>query len=831
MNKIEKFEKACCEDTRTGNTPDVLAKAFLDNLTFVLGTNLINASKNDLYLALSYTVRDRMLSLWNQEYAYIQELKQGKDLKVVSYLSAEFLPGPHLGNNLVSLKLYDQVKTALETFAIDIDELIETEEEPGLGNGGLGRLASCFMDSLATINIPAYGYGIRYEFGIFDQEIHQGWQAELTDKWLRHGNPWEIAKLDFEQTIKLGGHTVSTKDKDGNYKSEWLPAKEIKGIPYDTPILGYGGTMCNSMRLWKAEAVKSFDFNHFNSGDYYAAVDEKISSETITKVLYPNDETDAGKSLRLIQQYFFVSCSLQDMIRIHFIINHDLSTFHEHFAIQLNDTHPSIAVAELMRLLIDVYGMDWEKAWHITTRALSYTNHTLLPEALEKWSLPLFQSILPRHVEIIFEINARFMSLCFEKFPNDLAKISRLSIIDESGSKYIRMANLACVGSHHINGVAALHSELLKEHVLHDFFNLWPNKFLNVTNGVTPRRWVALSNKALTKLITNKIGDNWIRNYQEEIRKIEPLANDPAFCQEWADIKYNNKVRLATWIKKETDIDVDPNSIFDIQVKRIHEYKRQHLNALHIIALYNRLKANPNLNVPSRTFIFGGKAAPGYFMAKRIIKLINSIGDVVNNDPEIKGKIKVVFLPNFNVQTGHFVYPASDLSEQISTAGKEASGTGNMKFAMNGALTIGTLDGANVEIRDEVGHDNFFLFGLTTEQVYHMKSRGYDAAYYYHNDQELKLALDQIANGYYSNGDTQIFKPLVDSLLYHDEYMLLADFRSYIECQDKVDKTYLNKDKWVKMSILNVARMGKFSSDRSIKDYSDKIWGTSQVEL
>nr|MBP8849799.1 glycogen/starch/alpha-glucan family phosphorylase [Breznakibacter sp.] len=443
----------------------------------------------------------------------------------------------------------------------------------------------------------------------------------------------------------------------------------------------------------------------------------------------------------------------------------------------------------------------------------------------------LFQSILPRHVEIIFEINARFMTLCFEKFPNDLAKISRLSIIDESGSKYIRMANLACVGSHHINGVAALHSELLKEHVLHDFFNLWPNKFLNVTNGVTPRRWVALSNKALTKLITNKIGDNWIRNYQEEIRKIEPLANDPAFCQEWADIKYNNKVRLATWIKKETDIDVDPNSIFDIQVKRIHEYKRQHLNALHIIAFYNKLKANPNLNVPSRTFIFGGKAAPGYFMAKRIIKLINSIGDVVNNDPEIKGKIKVVFLPNFNVQTGHFVYPASDLSEQISTAGKEASGTGNMKFAMNGALTVGTLDGANVEIRDEVGHENFFLFGLTTEQVYHMKSRGYDPAYYYHNDQELKLALDQIANGYYSNGDTQIFKPLVDSLLYHDEYMLLADFRSYVECQDKVDKTYLNKDKWVKMSILNVARMGKFSSDRSIKDYSDKIWGTSQVEL
>lgn len=828
MTKKQILENSS-NDIRTGTNVDILAKAFLDNLTYLQGTNLINASKNDLYLALSYTVRDRMLSLWNQEQAYIQELRQGKDLKVVSYLSAEFLPGPHLGNNIVGLKLYDQIKTALETFAIDINELIELEEEPGLGNGGLGRLASCFMDSLATINIPAYGYGIRYEFGIFDQEIHDGWQAELTDKWLRHGNPWEIAKLDFAQTIKLGGHTVTTRDNEGKYKVEWLPAKEIKGIPYDTPILGYGGTMCNSMRLWKAEAVKSFDFNQFNQGDYYAAVDEKISSETITKVLYPNDETDVGKSLRLVQQYFFVSCSLQDMIRIHLIINHDLDTFHEHFAIQLNDTHPSIAVAELMRLLIDEYKLNWDKAWHITTNALSYTNHTLLPEALEKWSMPLFQSHLPRHLEIILEINARFMTLCFEKFPNDLQKISRLSIIDENGSKYIRMANLACVGSHHINGVAALHSELLKEHVLHDFYNLWPNKFLNVTNGVTPRRWVALSNKELTKLLTEKIGDNWIRNYHTDIKKIEPFANDEEFCKQWDAIKLANKERLAEWILRETSIEVDPHSIFDIQVKRIHEYKRQHLNVLHIIALYNRLKANPNLNVPSRTFIFGGKAAPGYFMAKRIIKLINSVGDMVNNDPEIKGKIKVVYLPNFNVQTGHFVYPASDLSEQISTAGKEASGTGNMKFAMNGALTIGTLDGANVEIREEVGNENFFLFGLTTEQVYSYKSRGYDPAYYYHNDAELKLALDQISSGFFSRGDSQIFKPLVDALLYHDEYMLLADFRSYIDCQDKVGQTYLDKAKWTKMSILNVARMGKFSSDRSIQDYSDKIWHTSKV--
>lgn len=823
---IPDISRFSVNDLRTGIDSETIAKAFLDNLYYTQGVTLINASKNDLYLALSLTVRDRMLSSWNKGLQDVIESKISKEIKVVSYLSAEFLPGPHLENNLVCLGMLEETKKAMELLAIDLDELCEQEEEPGLGNGGLGRLASCFLDSLATLTIPAFGYGIRYEFGIFDQEINDGWQVEITDKWLRYGNPWEIAKPELSQEVYLGGYTERYFDENGKYRVKWKPGRVVKGIPYDTPIIGYVDKNCNTMRLWKAEAIESFDFSDFNQGDYYAAVDEKVASETITKVLYPNDDTDAGKQLRLIQQYFFVSCSLKDMIRFHFFRNEEINTFHQHFAVQMNDTHPSIAVAELMRILVDDYNLEWEKAWSITTNTLNFTNHTLLSEALEKWRLDLFRNTLPRHLEIIFEINHRFLELVRVKFPGDDSLTYRMSIIDEEGCKYVRMANLACIGSNSINGVAGLHSNLLKKFVLNDFYKLWPEKFYNVTNGVTPRRFLAVSNQGLSKLLTKYIGDRWISHYHEFIEEIEKHVGNKTFRKQWKDVKLQNKLRLQQWVKNHTGIEIDTDALFDVQVKRIHEYKRQHLNILNILTLYNKIKDNPELNVPPRVVFFGGKAAPGYFMAKLIIKLFNSIGNVINNDNDIHNKLKIVFLPNFNVQTGHLVYPAADLSEQISLAGKEASGTGNMKFSMNGALTIGTLDGANVEIRDEVGADNFFLFGLTEKEVYAQKSEGYNPWHYYEKNEMLHRIIDQISSGVYSNGDTSIFRPFVNSLLYRDEYMAFADYQPYIDCQELVGNAYLDKEKWTTMSILNVARMGKFSSDRSIKEYAKNIWKT-----
>lgn len=813
-------------EVRTGTDAKSITKAFLDNLYYAQGVTLINASKNDLYLALSLTVRDRMLSSWNKALQDVIESEINKEFKIVSYLSAEFLPGPHLANNLICLGILEETKKAMESLAIDLDELLDQEEEPGLGNGGLGRLASCFLDSLATHSIPAFGYGIRYEFGIFDQELHDGWQVEITDKWLRYGNPWEMAKPELGQEVYLGGYTKGYINETGKYQVEWIPGRVVKGIPYDTPIIGYIKKNSATMRLWKAEAIESFDFHEFNIGDYYAAVDEKVASETITKVLYPNDETDAGKQLRLIQQYFFVSCSLKDMIRIHFFRNEEIKTFHQHFTVQMNDTHPSIAVAELMRILIDDYNLEWDDAWHITTNTLAYTNHTLLPEALERWRLDLFRSLLPRHLEIIYEINHRFLEQVRMKFPGDDSITFRMSIIDETGCKYVRMANLACIGSHSINGVAALHSELLKKFVLNDFYRLWPKKFYNVTNGVTPRRWVAVCNQGLSALLTKYIGDTWISFYHIHIGEIEKFVHDKLFRKRWQEVKSQNKTRLAQWVKTHAGIEISTDALFDIQVKRIHEYKRQHLNALHIITLYNRLKDNPKLNVPPRVVFFGGKAAPGYDMAKLNIRFINAIGNVINNDKEINHKLKVVYIPNFNVQTGHLVYPAADLSEQISLAGKEASGTGNMKFSMNGTLTIGTLDGANVEIRDEVGAENFFLFGLTDEEVYVQKSAGYHPRNYYDKNKMLHRIIDQISSGFYSNGDTLIFRPLIDSLLERDEYMALADYQSYIDCQELIGNTFLDKEKWTTMSILNVARIGKFSSDRAIHEYAKYIWKT-----
>ncbi|MEM9448735.1 MAG: glycogen/starch/alpha-glucan phosphorylase [Cyanobacteria bacterium P01_E01_bin.6] len=814
------------EDDRTGLSVTAIKRAFLDNLYYVQGKFPKLATRNDYYMALAFTVRDRLLQRWiNTTSTYTENAS-----RTVAYLSAEFLMGPHLGNNLINLGIYDQVQQAVEELGLNLDYLLEQEEEPGLGNGGLGRLAACYLDSMATLELPSIGYGIRYEFGIFDQDIRDGWQVEVTDKWLRFGNPWEIIRPEWAVEVKLGGTTESYVDENGNYRVRWNPYQVVRGVPYDTPILGYKTNTCNTLRLWAAEAPESFDFDAFNSGDYLGAVKRKMVSENLSKVLYPNDNISQGKRLRLAQQAFFVSCSLQDMFRILNDQGLAVTQFPEKFTLQLNDTHPAVTVAELMRLLIDEYGVDWDEAWEITQRSVAYTNHTLLPEALERWPLPLFQSLLPRHLEIIFELNHRFIQDVKAKFPGDEERVQRMSLIDESGERYIRMANLACSGSYAINGVAALHTKLLKSGVLKDFYEMFPERFSNKTNGVTPRRFMVLSNPRLTNLISDKIGDNWIKHL-DELKKVEAYVDDSGFRGQWWQIKHDIKRDLSNYIGDQYGVKIDPSSLFDIQAKRIHEYKRQHLNALYIITLYNRLKANPNLEMTPRTFLFGGKAAPGYFMAKLMIKLVTSIADVVNNDPMVGDRIKVLFLKDYNVKFAQRIYPAADLSEQISMAGKEASGTGNMKFAMNGALTIGTLDGANVEIREEVGAENFFLFGLTAAEVQALKASGYSPRDYYSANAELKEVIDSIAGGEFSKGDKQLFKPLLDSLMHHDTYLLFADYPSYVETQDQVSQVYQNYEKWVRMSIINSSRMGKFSSDRSIQDYCDDIWKINPVSI
>jgi glycogen phosphorylase len=686
------------------------------------------------------------------------------------------------------------------------------------------------MDSLPTLEIPAVGYGIRYEFGIFSQEIQDGWQVEIADQWLRLGDPWEIRRPEGTVEVNFGGHTETYSDDQCRYRVRWTPAQVIRGVPYDMPILGYKVNTANTLSLWKAEAPESFNFQEFNVGGYYGAVHDQVVTENITKVLYPNDEPPQGKQLRLQQQYFFVSCSLQDMIRIHLRRGRSLDKFHEAFAVQLNDTHPSIGIAELMQLLVDEHQMDWDTAWEITRNTFAYTNHTLLPEALEKWPIGLFGSLLPRHLEIIYEINRRFLDEVRLKYPNDTSRAARMSLIDESGERYVRMAYLATVGSHAINGVAELHSELLKETTLHDFFELWPHKFLNVTNGVTPRRFVVASNLRLSTLVTQSIGNSWIKEL-DHLRELEAFAEDSAFRSEFQKIKQTNKQELAAYIKKQTRIVVNPETMFDIQVKRLHEYKRQHLNVLHIITLYNRIKHNRDVEIVPRTFIFGGKAAPGYFIAKLIIKLINSVGGVLNKDPDVRDRLKVVFLPNYNVKQAQWIYPAADLSEQISTAGYEASGTSNMKFALNGALTIGTLDGANIEIRQELGEANFFLFGLTAEEVRAKRAAGYQSRDYYNSNAHLREAVDLIGSGHFSHGDTALFKPLLDTLLSYDPYMLFADYQSYVDCQDQVGEAYKERERWIRMSILNTARMGKFSSDRAIREYAENVWHANPVKV
>ncbi len=782
-----------------------------ERLFYTLGKRPEIATTHDFYMALSYAVRDQMMTYWLDLPRHPR--------KEVAYLSAEFLIGPQLNNNLISLGIRDEAKEALAEYDRTLEDILDVAEEPGLGNGGLGRLAACYMESLATLKVPATGYGIRYKYGIFKQLIKDNQQVEITDNWLHGEWPWELCQPDESVFVGFGGRVENYVSDRGNYRVRWVPDEQVVAVPYDVLQLGYRVNSCNRLRLWRADATETFDFYAFNIGDYLGSVEQSVSSETISKVLYPNDGTDAGKILRLKQQHFFVSASIQDMINSLDRMDVPVEEFANHWQVQLNDTHPSIAVAELMRLLVDERHIEWEQAWEITHNSIAYTNHTLLPEALEKWDLKLFKNLLPRHMEIIYEINRRFLQVVRLQYPGDDSMLEKLSIIDEGGNKSVRMAHLATVGSHHVNGVAALHSELIKTQLMPEFNDLWPHKFTNVTNGVTPRRWIASCNPSLTQVLDEYVGPDWITN-MESLRKLEDLEYDSGLLEKLGEAKVLGKHNLATYIFNHLGLAVDPSSMFDVQVKRIHEYKRQHLMALWVIVQYLRIKNGGDF--PSRTIIFGGKAAPGYYMAKLIVQFICHIGDVINNDPDMDGKLRVVFLPNYSVKLGEMVYPAADLSEQISTAGKEASGTGNMKFQMNGALTIGTLDGANVEIRELVGEENFFLFGHDEKGIADLWQNGYDPKH--HMSSELWETINLIKGGHFSQGDKETFSPIMDNLLNHDPFCVMADFSDYCDAQDRVSSAWKDRDRWNKMSLINTARSGFFSSDRSIRDYCKSIW-------
>ncbi|MCF6150379.1 MAG: glycogen/starch/alpha-glucan phosphorylase [Candidatus Kuenenia sp.] len=803
-----------------------LQKSFVNHLECSLAKDTYSATKLDLYKSIAYTVRDHLVERW----IATQQSYYENDAKRVYYLSLEFLMGRTLGNSLINLNFLDECRKALHELGFELEELCEAEQDAGLGNGGLGRLAACFLDSMATLELPAYGYGIRYEYGIFFQNIRDGYQVEMPDNWLRYGNPWEIARPEHLYPVKFYGKVREYTDEKGILRNEWIDTQVIMAMAYDTPIPGYCNNTVNNLRLWSAKSSREFDLGLFNEGNYFKAVEEKQKSETISKVLYPIDNIHEGKKLRLKQQYFFVSATLQDIIRRYKKMYESFDSFPDKVAIQLNDTHPAIAIPELMRILVDIEDIPWEKAWDITVRTFAYTNHTILPEALEKWNVKLLGTLLPRHLKIIYEINRRFLDTVKHKYPDDVERLRRMSLIEESNEKSVKMSHLAIVGSHSTNGVAALHTEILKSRLFKDFFEFYPNRFNNKTNGITQRRWLKKSNPDLAQLISKTIGDGWLRNL-DDLRKLIPFAENKEFCETWRHIKKTNKLRFAEYIKRSTGIVVNPDSLFCCQIKRIHEYKRQLLNILHVIFLYHSLKNNSCKNYVPRTILFGGKAAPGYFIAKLIIKLINSVAEVINNDPDIGDKLKVVFLSNYQVSLAERIIPATDLSEQISTSGTEASGTGNMKFALNGALTIGTLDGANIEIMNEVGADNIFIFGLTEKEVDHIKCRGYNPYEYYLSNTALKTVIDMIADGHFSSSDISLFAPITNSLLKSDPYMVLADFASYANCQMLVNKSYLNQDEWTKKSILNVARIGKFSSDRTILEYAREIWNVTPVPV
>jgi starch phosphorylase len=813
--------------TRIARSADAIRRSFIDNLFYVTGRAFDDATPQDHYVALAFTVRDRLLARF---VVSRDQRRERGPAKTVAFLSAEYLPGPHLGNNILTLDLWDNTRLAMQQLGLNLETILDAEEEPGLGNGGLGRLAACYLDSMATQQIPAIGYGIRYEYGIFEQRIRDGWQVEVADAWLRGGNPWELTRQHRVQ-VKFGGRVEHRLDDGGRSRAHWVPATTIEGVAHDTMIPGYGVLNVNLLRLWKAEPREAFDFGAFNTGDYYGAVEQMVAAQNLSKVLYPNDDPEVGKSLRLRQQYFFVSCSLQDMIRLTLRDFGSIARFADRFAVQLNDTHPAVAVAELMRLLVDEHAMSWDAAWELTQRSFAYTNHTLLPEALESWPVELFASVLPRHLEIVYEINARHLDDVRIRFLHDAGRVARLSLIDEGGDgapRRVRMAHLACVGSHSINGVAAMHSALLRTTVLRDFHDLWPQKFRNITNGVTPRRFVGFANRPLAALLDEVVGGAWLRDL-DRLRALEEHADDPAFQARWRDIKRQAKVRLTRHIAAHAPCgtDVDPDSLFDIQVKRIHEYKRQHLNVLHILHLYRLIKEGGQRDLVPRTFVFGGKAAPGYWMAKLIVKLINAVAEVIERDAQVRGLLKVVFVPDFSVKSGHCIYPAADLSEQISTAGKEASGTVNMKFMMNGALTLGTLDGANVEIFEAVGEPNYFAFGKTVEQVEALWRSGYRPREIVERDEALAAVLDLLGSGVFSHGEVDRFKPLVDNLLHYDPFLVCADFQDYVACQAHAAEAYRDGHAWTHRSIVNVARSGRFSSDRAVREYDNEVWHTS----
>jgi glycogen phosphorylase len=801
-----------------------LSNQFAEHLEFNLVRDKVTATPEDAFYALSMSIRDRLVRRWIRT----QQRYKEEDVKRVYYLSLEFLMGRLLGNALINLNFYDKCYNILRDDGYSLEDIRDHEQEMALGNGGLGRLAACFLDSMATLELPAFGYGIRYEYGIFEQDIVNGYQVERADNWLKFGNPWEIMRRNLVFKVKFYGRVIQ--DSNNLLKYNWVDTQDVNALAYDIPVPGYGTGNVNNLRLWEAKASSSFNFQDFNTGNYVAAVAEKTDSETISKVLYPNDTIDKGKFLRLKQQYFFVSATLQDIIRKYKINHKTFNKFAEKTAVQLNDTHPVIAIPDLMRILIDEEGLDWDKAWDITVRTFSYTNHTVVPEALEEWSESIMGELLPRHLQIIYEINRRFLEYIREFYTTDSSIISKLSIIRDQSDKKIRMSNLAVVGCHTVNGVAELHTEILKKTIFYHFHKIYPNKFKNVTNGITPRRWLKSANPLLSGLISERIGDKWVTKL-DELKKLEKFINDKEFLENWRGSKWLNKKLLINHIEKDYNIKVNPESMFDVQIKRFHEYKRQLLNVLHIITLYNKIKDNPNAEFVPRTIIFGGKAAPAYFMAKLVIKLISSVADVVNNDIVVGDKLKVVFIKNYSVSLAEKIIPASELSEQISTAGFEASGTGNMKFALNGALTIGTMDGANVEIREEVGSDNIFIFGLLADEVMKLKNNGYDPRDYYEKDAELKRVIDMLAKDYFNRKEPGIFKPIVDSLLNVDYYCMFPDYRPYITTQDKVSKLYKDLDKWTQKSILNVARMGKFSSDRSVQQYAKNIWKVKPVKL
>jgi len=819
---------------------ETLKKEIVRHLALTLGELPEHVdSEWEPYVSLVLAVRDRLMERWiNTHEAYYQA-----DSKRVYYMSLEFLMGRTLGNSVVNLGLLKESEKAVSDLGYKLEDMREAEWDAGLGNGGLGRLAACFLDSLATLQLPAYGYGIRYEYGIFHQRIVGGAQMETPDAWLRYGNPWEIPRPNDLFRVRFYGRVVEFVNERGRLSHEWVDTDDMLAMPYDTPVPGYQNQTVNTLRLWSAKATDEFDLEYFNRGDYEGAVEAKSLSENISRVLYPNDNIFEGKELRLKQEYFFVSATLQDVIRRYKkrYRMHDaakgLKTFDrfaEKTAIQLNDTHPALAISELMRILIDVEELGWEEAWDITVKTFGYTNHTVMPEALERWPVDLIGRVLPRHLQIIFEINHRFLEEVRRRFPGDDARCRRMSIIEEEGGKRVRMANLAIVGSHAVNGVAALHSEILKRELFRDFYEMWPEKFSNKTNGITQRRWLKKSNPGLSDLITQSIGDKWITDLYA-MRELRSLVDDACFRERWQAVKRANKERLARIIAEQYQrrgivLHVNPDSLFDVQVKRIHEYKRQLLNVLHCITLYYRIKDNPNGEFTPRTVIFGGKAAPGYFMAKQIIRLINAVGQVVNNDPVVGDRLKIVFLADYRVSLAEKIFPAAELSEQISTAGTEASGTGNMKFALNGALTIGTMDGANIEIAEEVGSDNIFIFGLLADQVSALRGN-YNPWDYYYNNAELRRVLEMIDHGAFSPGQLDLYRPIFNSLLYGgDQYMLLADYQSYIDCQERVSQTYRDRGAWTRKSIMNVANMGKFSTDRTIQQYADEIWDLKPVK-